>query len=432
MEAADYALALSIAQAVEADAALIAALLQEDEQAERDRNFAQRLEQDPGVGPASPPRENAAQDGQLDNETFDTLRLFNIPPPETDTVSPMADDTTTASGDVDVDMDEENEINDGPNPQDPSPGQDINTDHMIDQNEGPGGEQEQEQVEESPESPSVFAPSPPPAACILETAECISCSDELPVSETFEAPCSHKICRTCLGNWIQTSIRDESSFPLKCCGQIIPVAIENPLISEQQFNGYEARKLELETPDRTYCSDTACAAFIPPSSIEADIASCIRCEKETCVKCKSERHPDPCSGLQDDETREVFAMAEVEGWRQCGQCQYMVSLSLGCNHISCRCGFQFCYVCGERWKTCDCPQFQVENLLDRPAEDAAPPQRLVRIGGQAGRRIPCRHINEISEYKTKVSARVMGPDTAWRRNLSERNVYGLMETITVL
>jgi hypothetical protein len=26
-------------------------------------------------------------------------------------------------------------------------------------------------------------------------------------------------------------------------------------------------------------------------------------------------------------------MAEVEGWRQCGQCHYIVSLSLGCNHI---------------------------------------------------------------------------------------------------
>jgi hypothetical protein len=333
MEAADYTLAFSIAQAVEADAALIAALLQEDEQAERDRNFAQRLEQDQGVEPSSPACENAAQNGQLDNETFDTLRLFNIPPSEADNVSPVADGTTTASDDVDVDMGEDNEINDGPNHQDLSPGQDNNTDQMIDQEEGPGEEQEQEQVEESPESPPFLATPPPPAACIIETAECISCSEELPVSETFEASCSHTLCRTCLGNWIQTSIRDESSFPLKCCGQIISIGLDNHLVSEEQFDEYEARKVELETPDRTYCSDATCAAFIPLRSIEADIASCIRCEKQTCVKCKSERHPDLCSGLQDDETRDVFAMAEVEGWRQCGQCQYMVSLSLGCNHI---------------------------------------------------------------------------------------------------
>ncbi|KAM0445442.1 hypothetical protein ACHAQK_001651 [Fusarium lateritium] len=331
MEAADYAFALSIAQAVEADAALIATLLQEDEHARRDRDFAQQLEQDSEEEPASPAHETDAQNGQLDDERFDTLRLFNIPPPETNNVSPVADDTTITSDDVDVDMDDDSDVNDEQTPQDFGPGQDDNTYEMID--EGPGEEQEPEQVEGSPESQSLFATPSSPPTCTLEMAECISCSDGLPVCETFEAPCSHTLCRTCLANWIQTSIRDESSFPLKCCGQIIPVALDNPLISDEQFGEYEAKKVELETPDRTYCSDATCAAFIPLPSIEGDIASCIRCGKETCAKCKSERHVNLCSGIQDDETREIFAMAEVEGWRQCGQCQYMVSLSLGCNHI---------------------------------------------------------------------------------------------------
>ncbi|KIL93106.1 hypothetical protein FAVG1_03083 [Fusarium avenaceum] len=285
MEDADYALALSIARAFETDAPLIAALLREDEQAERDRNLAQRLQQDPGLRPPIPAHEDGARPGYLDNESFEIFRRFNIPPPTTDATVPTAYSVPTAFEDTRSRLARLNLTS----------------------------------------SPAIQSP---------ETKECISCSDKLPVSEIFEAPCSHKLCQLCLVHWIRTYLRDGSSFPLKCCGKIIPIARDNPLISEELFREYEARKVELETKDRTCCSNAACAAFIPLLSIQGDIASCILCGKETCVKCKSGRHPNSCSGLRDAETREVLAMAEAEGWRQCGQCHYMVSLSFGCNHIS--------------------------------------------------------------------------------------------------
>lgn len=348
MEDADYALALSIARAVETDAPLIAALLREDEQAERDRNLTRRPQQDPGLRPAIPAHENGARPGYMDKESFDTLRLFNIPPPATDAVLPTAysastavDNKHTASEDAEGNKIQSN-INDHRYPRDLGRKLDLNIVHDMSQDDGPA---EKSETEEDPVEfdkylddmrsrlarltlTSSHAVQPP------ETRECTSCSDKLPVSEIFETPCSHKFCQTCLANWIQTSMRDESSFPLKCCKQIIPIAPDNPLISKEQFEGYEARKVELETPNRTYCSDAACAAFIPPRSIQGDIASCIRCGKETCVKCKSERHQNLCSGTQDDGTRDVLAMADTKGWKQCGRCHHMVSLSLGCNHIS--------------------------------------------------------------------------------------------------
>ncbi|KAH6959241.1 hypothetical protein DER45DRAFT_644538 [Fusarium avenaceum] len=416
MEAADYALALSIASAVEVDAPLIAALLEEDEQTERDLNFARRLQQDPGARHIQHHTDNDARHEQLDDEDFETLRRLNIAALATDGVLPEVDDTTIVNDDVAGNRDDGSEIDDSLDSQDSTPDQDGDIDQNTNHGESPDAEskteqtpeeapgpepetetellEEEEELEEEeppadtePEpaqvenpmgNPSILATIPSSPASVPETTECISCSDELPRSELFEASCSHSICRTCLANWIQTSLRDESSFPLKCCGQIVPITLDNPLISEEQFDGYEAKRVELETPRRTYCSDTTCAAFIPLRSTEAGIARCLHCKKQTCVECKMERHVGVCIKSEEDQRKEVLVMAEVAGWRQCAQCQHMVSLTTGCNHITCHCGFQFCYVCGEKWKTCRCPHFHEANLLNRADEFAADRRRVAR------------------------------------------------------
>lgn len=51
---------------------------------------------------------------------------------------------------------------------------------------------------------------------------------------------------------------------------------------------------------------------------------------------------------------------------------------LTCFRPACHCGFQFCYVCGEKWKTCRCPHFHEANLLNRADEFAADRRRVAR------------------------------------------------------
>lgn len=46
----------------------------------------------------------------------------------------------------------------------------------------------------------------------------------------------------------------------------------------------------------------------------------------------------------------------------------------------CRCGAQFCYVCGQRWKTCGCPQWEEPRLYARAAQ-------LVDRNNNRGRRL---------------------------------------------
>uniref|UniRef100_A0A0A9ELG3 IBR domain-containing protein n=1 Tax=Arundo donax TaxID=35708 RepID=A0A0A9ELG3_ARUDO len=42
-------------------------------------------------------------------------------------------------------------------------------------------------------------------------------------------------------------------------------------------------------------------------------------------------------------------MAKGKKWRRCPRCKYLVDKQEGCVHITCRCGFEFCYGCGEQW-----------------------------------------------------------------------------------
>ncbi|KAN0108496.1 hypothetical protein V8E51_008238 [Hyaloscypha variabilis] len=59
-------------------------------------------------------------------------------------------------------------------------------------------------------------------------------------------------------------------------------------------------------------------------------------------------------------------MAQEKKWKRC-KCGDMIELTQGCNHMRCRCGREFCYLCGEPWRTCDCPQSgpRLDNLIER-------------------------------------------------------------------
>merc|ERR1719161_3531982 len=41
-------------------------------------------------------------------------------------------------------------------------------------------------------------------------------------------------------------------------------------------------------------------------------------------------------------------------WMRCFECGHVVEKKAGCNHITCICGAQFCYLCGARWGECKC------------------------------------------------------------------------------
>lgn len=107
------------------------------------------------------------------------------------------------------------------------------------------------------------------------------------------------------------------------------------VLNYDELQAFSKRTIEWTTKDRLYCAEPTCSKFIPPFSIQNKHSTCPECHQQTHLPCRSFAHPGVDCPM-DDALHGVLAMANAENWRQCFNCQTMVELQHGCNHITCR------------------------------------------------------------------------------------------------
>ncbi|KAH8838740.1 hypothetical protein MCOR27_011149 [Pyricularia oryzae] len=112
--------------------------------------------------------------------------------------------------------------------------------------------------------------------------KCISCRDTYDFTDVARCPCNHEYCRHCLSTLLEASIVDESLFPPRCCNQSIPLDHNRIFLAPDLIGRFYAKKLELETKNRTYCYDPTCSTWVPLTSINkvGSLATCVRCRKK--------------------------------------------------------------------------------------------------------------------------------------------------------
>ncbi|RYP80866.1 hypothetical protein DL769_002244 [Monosporascus sp. CRB-8-3] len=87
---------------------------------------------------------------------------------------------------------------------------------------------------------------------------------------------------------------------------------------------------------------------------------------------------------RDDETRQILHQAKEEGWPRCFKCRTLAELKEGCNHTVCRCGAEFCMMCGAKWKSCECPWFNNDTAEQDRLDSMRVPSPIIdrdRLGG---------------------------------------------------
>ncbi|KAJ5616777.1 hypothetical protein N7537_001891 [Penicillium hordei] len=176
--------------------------------------------------------------------------------------------------------------------------------------------------------------------------ECVACSESYPGSGMIRNSCSHVYCQGCVTHLLQNSLADESLFPPRCCRLPLPLEAARGII--------DADLLSMEIKRHTYCSDPACSRYILPSHVGV-------CNRQSCILRKKVTH----QGERVDDRVEVLKLGKAKGWQRCLNCSHLVELRSGCNHLTCRCRHEFCYVCSTPWEQCECAHWDEAMLQER-------------------------------------------------------------------
>ncbi|CAE6000566.1 unnamed protein product [Arabidopsis arenosa] len=173
---------------------------------------------------------------------------------------------------------------------------------------------------------------------------CFSC-----VKKHVEANLLIGISPTCLGNGCKFELTLES-----CSMVLTPKLIE-----------MWKRKMEedlIPAADKIYCPYPSCSKLMSKTALsretnQSNVRACVKCCGLFCIECKVPPHPDlSCADYKKLNPEPLFddkklkSLANDKKWRQCVQCSQLIELREGCNHITCRCRYEFCYVCGNEWK----------------------------------------------------------------------------------
>ncbi|KAH8197826.1 hypothetical protein TruAng_008024 [Truncatella angustata] len=195
--------------------------------------------------------------------------------------------------------------------------------------EGESSEGQETNASDHAES-SAWAASRPRRS--TQKRECVSCGEHWFFTDVARAPCQHEYCRGCLRHLFEDAMVDESLFPPRCCKQPIPLNRNILFLPERVVILFREKSVEFSTPNRTYCHQKTCSAFVPPTGCANGIATCTLCAAQTCTTCKSERHSGDCP--HDEALQEVITLAREVGWQRCRNCWTMVELNTGCNHMT--------------------------------------------------------------------------------------------------
>ncbi|CAL5352841.1 unnamed protein product [Camellia sinensis] len=217
---------------------------------------------------------------------------------------------------------------------------------------------------------------------------CSICLEDTDVSQMFSVnDCLHRYCSSCLKKHVEVKLL-QGMLP-KCphdgCKTELKIESCKNFLTSELYDLMSQRIKEYSIPatQKIYCPYPKCSALMSKAEAlvntnNAGASMCERCRGLFCMSCKAPWHsnvscndykilnPYPCA-----EDAKLNSLARRNLWRQCVKCNHMVELAEGCNHIYCRCGYEFCYICGAEWKnkkaTCRCPLWDERNIVyDQP------------------------------------------------------------------
>ncbi|KAH6819931.1 hypothetical protein C2S53_014575 [Perilla frutescens var. hirtella] len=224
------------------------------------------------------------------------------------------------------------------------------------------------------------SPPPPSTREVGESSNshslCEICAEKKDAGDMFPLKnCSHNFCNDCISRHISIKIKKrtiigESSAAIPCpgsgCGGALDAAACRAVVPLDVVGVWDEVLCEstIALSERVYCPYKNCSALLVNDGAGGGggvirEAECPFCRRLFCASCGVPWHSGiDCEGFsklgKDEREREdimVHDLARKNKWRRCSNCNFFVERNEGCLHMTCRCGYEFCYACGNVWSS---------------------------------------------------------------------------------
>ncbi|KAG2673751.1 hypothetical protein I3843_13G092500 [Carya illinoinensis] len=218
---------------------------------------------------------------------------------------------------------------------------------------------------------------------------CVICFEDTDANKMFSVDgCLHRYCFSCMKQHVEAKLLDGkgAKCPHEGCNSEVNIDSCRKFLAPQLVEVMTQRMKESSIPvtQKIYCPYPRCSTLMSKSEVlqytkninvtaeRSGLRKCTKCHYYFCINCKVPWHfnmscHDYKRSNPQPEDAKLKSLATTKHWRQCQKCNQIIELAEGCYHITCRCGYEFCYTCGAQWKnkkaTCSCPIWDERNII---------------------------------------------------------------------
>ncbi|XP_071700246.1 E3 ubiquitin-protein ligase RSL1-like [Rutidosis leptorrhynchoides] len=199
--------------------------------------------------------------------------------------------------------------------------------------------------------------------------------------------CQHRYCYSCMRKHVEAKLLQGQlpECPHEKCGSQFKVESCKVFLKPELYDIMSSRIKEASIPpsEKVYCPFPNCSALMSKTEVEeyykcsglkSGKRKCVKCNRFFCISCKVPWHDDIiCSEYKNSflfkssNEGKLLSLATKNRWRQCIKCSNLVELKARCFHIHCRCGYEFCYICGAEYRnkkaSCTCPLWEERYIM---------------------------------------------------------------------